>query len=55
MRLRNPHPELRIRNFCTFGGDDYQVISLEARGDISNYANALKVMDKWIIETLGEH
>ena len=29
--IRNPQPELRIRNFCTFGGDDYKVISLEAR------------------------
>lgn len=53
--IRNPQPELRIRNFCTFGGDDYMVISLEARGDINEYANALKVMDKWIVETLGEY
>ncbi len=55
MRLRNPHPELRIRNFCIFGGNAYQVISLEAREDVSDYANTLRVMDKWIIETLGEH
>ena len=53
--IRNPQPELRIRNFCTFGGDDYEVISLEARGDINDYANALKVMDNWIVETLGEY
>lgn len=52
--IRNPHPELRVRNFCTFGGDDYKVISLEARGDIHDYADALEVMDKWIVETLGE-
>ena len=53
--IRNPQPELRIRNFCTFGGDDYKVISLEARGDINDYANALKAMDNWIVETLGEY
>ncbi len=38
-----------MRSFCTFGGDDYEVISLEARGDINDHANALKVMDKWIV------
>lgn len=53
--IRNPKPELRIRNFCTFGGDDFQVISLEARGDIDDYHNALEVMHKWIVETLGEY
>lgn len=52
--IRNPHPELRIRSFCTFGGDDYQVISLEIRGDVDDYYHALKVMEKWIIDTLGE-
>ena len=53
--IRNPPPELRVRTFCTFGGDDYQVISLEARGNIDDYANALKVMEEWIVETLGEY
>ena len=52
--VRNPPPELRIRSFCTFGGDDFQVISLEIRGNVDDYHNTLKVMDKWIIETLGE-
>ena len=53
--IRNTPPELRIRTFCTFGGDDYQVISLEARGNVDDYATALTVMDEWIVETLGEH
>lgn len=53
--IRNPPPDLRIRSFCTFGGDDYQIISLEARGNVDDYANALKVMDTWIKETLGEY
>lgn len=53
--IQNPHPDLRIRTFCTFGGDDYQVISLEARGNVDDYATALKVMDKWIVETLGKY
>jgi len=53
--VRNPHPELRIRTFCTFGGDDFQVISLEIRGNLDDYSNALKVMDEWIVKTLGEH
>ena len=52
--IRNPPPDLRIRSFCTFGGDDYKIISLELRGDVDDYHNALKVMDKWIRETLGE-
>ena len=52
--IRNPPPELRIRSFCTFGGDDYRIISLELRGDMDDYHNALKVMDKWIPDTLGE-
>ena len=52
--VRNPPPELRIRSFCTFGGDDYQFISLEIRGDVDDYHNTLNVMEKWIIETLGE-
>ena len=50
----NPPPELRIRSFCTFGGNDFQVLSVEVRGDVDDYYNALKVMDKWIVETLGE-
>jgi len=53
--IQNPHPDLRIRNFCTFAGDDYKVISLEVRGDIDDYPNVLKVMDTWIIENLGEY
>ena len=53
--IKNPPPDLRIRSFCTFGGDDYQIISLEARGDIEEYAHALEVMDRWIKETLGEN
>jgi hypothetical protein len=52
--IRNPHPVLRIRNFCTFGGDDYQVISLEARGHIEDYEPTLEVMRNWIVDTLGE-
>ena len=51
--VRNTPPELRIRSFCTFGGDDFQVISLEIRGNVDDYYNTLKVMDKWITETLG--
>jgi hypothetical protein len=53
--VRNPPPELRIRSFCTFGGDDYLFISLEIRGDVDDYYNTLKVMDQWILETLGAH
>jgi hypothetical protein len=52
--IRNTPPELRIRSFCTFGGDDYKVISLELRGNIDEYHAALEVMEKWIVETLGE-
>ena len=53
--VRNTPPELRIRSFCTFGGDDFQVISLEIRGDVEDYNTALQVMGKWIVETLGEY
>ncbi|NNK99665.1 MAG: hypothetical protein HKO88_11490 [Xanthomonadales bacterium] len=53
-KIKNSPPELRIRNFCTFGGDDYQIISLEVRGDIDDYANTLEVMKTWIEKTLGE-
>ena len=53
--IKNPPPDLRIRNFCTFGGDDIKVISLEARGDLSEYTHLLEVMDKWIKEALGEY
>lgn len=53
--IRNPHPDLRIRSFCTFGGDDYRIISLELRGDVNDYYNALEVVDKWILENLGPH
>ena len=53
--IRNPPPNLRVRSFCTFGGNDYRIISVEIRGDVDDYHTALKVMDKWIVETLGEH
>lgn len=53
--IKNPKPDLRIASFCTFGGDDYQVISLEIRGNIDDYNNALEVMNKWIIDNLGEY
>lgn len=54
--IRNePRPDLRIRKFCTFGGDDYQIISLEVRGDLEAYHKTLEVMDKWIRENLGEY
>lgn len=53
--IRNPRPDLRIRNFCTFGGDDIHVISMELRGDVDEYAKALKVMDKWITGQLGAY
>jgi len=49
-----PQPELRIRTFCTFGGDDYQIISIEVRGDIDAYTKTIEVMDRWIKDTLGE-
>ena len=52
--IRNPRPDLRIRSFCTFGGEDFKVISLEGRGDVDEYNHVLEVMEKWIIETLGE-
>lgn len=52
--IRNPSPDLRVRNFCTFGGDDYKVISIEVRGDIDAYHNSLEVMQNWIVENLGE-
>jgi hypothetical protein len=52
--IRNTPPELRIRSFCTFGGDDFKVISVELRGDIDEYVAALKVMKTWIEETLGK-
>jgi len=50
-----PPPEVRLRSFCSFGGEDYKILSLEARGDIDAYNDALKIMDKWITETLGEY
>ncbi len=53
--IKNPPPELRIRNFCTFGGDDVKVISVEARGDLSEYTHLIEVMDKWIKKSLGEY
>ena len=53
--IRTPPPDLRVRSFCTFGGNDYRIISLEIRGDVNDYYTALKVVDKWIVETLGEH
>ena len=53
--IRNPHPDLRIRSFCSFGGDDYKIISLEVRGSVDDYATTLEVMNEWIVETLGEY
>jgi single-stranded DNA-specific DHH superfamily exonuclease len=53
--IRNSPPDLRIRNFCTFGGDDVKVISVELRGDINEYHKSLEVMNKWIIDELGEY
>ena len=50
-----PPPDIRLRSFCTFGGEDYKILSLEARGDIDDYHEALKIMDKWIIENLGPY
>ncbi len=49
----NPRPDLRIRTFCTFGGDDFLVLSIECRGNVDEYHKTLEVMDKWIVETLG--
>lgn len=54
--VKNTPPEgIRIRSFCSFGGDDYKILSLEGRGDIDAYNETLKIMDKWIIENLGEY
>ena len=50
-----PLPEVRLRSFCSFGGEDYKILSLEARGGIDDYNNALEIMDKWITDTLGEY
>ena len=54
--VKNEPPEgIRIRSFCSFGGEDYKILSLEARGDIDAYNETLKIMDKWITEKLGEY
>lgn len=53
--IKNTPPDLRIRNFCSFGGDDVKVISMEVRGDIDEYNKTLEVMQNWIVETLGEY
>ena len=54
--VKNEPPlDVRIRSFCSFGGEDYKILSLEARGDIDAYNDTLKIMDKWITETLGEY
>lgn len=53
--VRNPFPDLRIRSFCTFGGNDFRIISLEIRGDVDDYYKAMDVMDQWILENLGPH
>ena len=50
-----PPKDIRIRSFCSFGGEDYKILSLEARGDIDAYNETLKIMDKWIIDKLGEY
>ena len=51
----DPPQDIRLRSFCSFGGEDYKILSLEARGDIDAYNETLKVMDKWIIDNLGEY
>jgi len=51
--IQNPPPDLRLITFCTFGGDDYEVISLEIRGGVEDYHAALVTMEKWIADTLG--
>jgi hypothetical protein len=48
-----PPQKVRISSFCTFGGEDYKILSLEARGDIDAYQEALKIMEQWIIDNLG--
>ena len=54
--VKNEPPEgIRIRSFCSFGGEDYKILSLEARGDIDAYNETLKIMDSWITEKLGEY
>jgi len=54
--IKNEPPEgIRIRSFCSFGGEDYKILSLEARGDIDAYNETLKIMDSWITEKLGEY
>ena len=50
-----PPPDIRLRSFCTFGGEDYNILSLEARGDIDDYNNALKIMERWIVDNLGPY
>ena len=50
-----PRPKVRISAFCTFGGEDYKILSLEARGDIDAYHEALKVMESWIVDNLGPY
>ena len=52
--IQNPPPDLRIRSFCTFGGDDYKIISIEVRGDVDDYVRTTVVMKKWIVEVLGD-
>lgn len=53
--IKNPPPNLRIRNFCTFGGDDIKVISMEIRGDVDDYHHVLEVMGQWIVDNLGKY
>lgn len=50
-----PRPKVRISSLCTFGGEDYKILSLEARGDIDAYHEALKVMESWIVDNLGPY
>jgi hypothetical protein len=51
----SPPSDIRLRSFCTFGGEDYKILSLEARGDIDDYHNALKIMERWIVDNLGPY
>lgn len=53
--ILNPRPDFRMRNFCTFGGDDFQVISVEVRGDVDHYHKTLEVIREWIVENLGDY
>ena len=53
--VKNDPPEgVRLRSFCSFGGEDYKILSIEARGEIDAFHESLKIMKQWIIDTLGD-